>query len=142
MTMFFSIVLLFSQCNRANDSSTDYNKDLGQNMQDMMIYHDNLGTELRNGDADNAAWLLQGMDSSLQVIAANFDKNRKLTEPFEKSYQKRLQPAIKDIKKSLEQNNFPSAIKAYRLLTVNCNNCHKDHDIDEDVLDLSAPVNN
>ena len=110
-------------------------------MGDMGMYHDNLGTELRKGEADNASWLLEGMDSSLQVIAAAFDKHRKLTEPFEVTYQKKLQPAIKDMRKSLEENDFPNAIKGYRLLTNNCNACHKKHDIEEEVLDLTDPNN-
>ena len=139
--VFFLTVLLFSQCN-GNSNSVDNNKDLRQNMGDMGMYHDNLGTELRKGDADNASWLLEGMDSSLQVIAAKFDKNRKLTEPFETTYQKKLQPAIKDMRKSLEENDFPNAIIGYRLLTNNCNSCHKKHDIDEEVKDLTNPGNN
>ncbi len=82
------------------------------------------------------------MDSSLQVIAATFEQHRKLTEPFKKTYQKRLQPAIKDIRKSLAENNFPNAINAYRILTKNCNNCHAEHHIDEEVLDLTHPASN
>ena len=137
---FFLIILLFSQCN-SNNNSKDNNKDLRQNMGDMGMYHDNLGTELRNGNADNASWLLEGMDSSLQVIAAKFDQNRKLTEPFEMTYKKNLQPAIKGMRESLEENNFPNAIKGYRLLTNNCNSCHKEHDIEEEVMDLTNPNN-
>ena len=34
------------------------------------------------------------------------------------------------------------AIKGYRIFTNKCNFCHKDHDIDEKVLDLSDPANN
>ena len=142
MIVFFLIVLLFSQCNSESDVTSNNNKDLRQNMGDMGMYHDNLGTELRKGDADNASWLLEGMDSSLQVIAAKFDKNKKLTEPFESTYQKKLQPAIKDMRKSLEENDFPNAIIGYRLLTNNCNSCHKKHDIDEEVMDLTDPANN
>ena len=138
--VFSLIVLLFSQCNSQSDEAVGNNKNLRENMQDMMIYHDNLGTQLRNGDADEASWFLEGMDSSLQVIGATFGQHRKLTEPFEKSYEKRLQPAIKDIRKSLAENNFPNAIIAYRILTKNCNSCHKDHDIDEEVLDLTDPA--
>ncbi len=140
--VFFLIVLLFSQCNSQSDVVIDNNKDLGENMQDMMIYHDNLGTQLRKGEADEASWLLEGMDSSLQVIAALFDQHRKLTVPFEKTYQKKLQPAIKDIRKSLAENNFPNAINAYRILTKKCNGCHADHDIDEEVLDLTDAASN
>ncbi len=140
--VFVLITLLFSHCNSTIDEANNNSKDLRQNMSDMMIYHDNLGTELRMGSADDASWLLEGMDSSLQLIAAKFIHHRKLTEPFEKSYQNKLQPAIQDIRKSLIENNFPNAINAYRLLTKNCNSCHKEHDVDEEVLDLSNPANN
>ena len=135
--VFFLIVLLFSQCNSQGNVAVDNNKNLRENMQDMMIYHDNLGTQLRQGDADEASWFLEGMDSSLQVIGATFGQHRKLTEPFEKTYRKKLQPSIKDIRKSLVENNFPNAVNAYRILTKNCNGCHADHDIDEKVLDLT-----
>lgn len=111
-------------------------------MGDMGMYHDNLGTALRKGNADNASWLLEGLDSSLQVIAATFDKHRKLSEPFEKSYDEKLQPPIEDIRKSLKGNNFSTAIKGYRILTNNCNSCHKDLDIDEEIFDHTKPLNN
>ena len=106
----FSVAALFSNCNNNDDATAVNNKDLDQNMLDMMMYHDNLGTHLRKGDADYASWLLEGMDSSLQVIAAKFEDHRKLTAPFEKTYRKKLQPVIKDIRKSLEENDFPNAI--------------------------------
>lgn len=136
---FFLIVLLFSQCNGTSDAAANNMKDLDQNMLDMMMYHDNLGTHLRKGEVDYSSWLLEGMDSSLQVIAAKFVEHRKLTDPFEKAYRKKLQPPIKDIRKSLEANNLPAAIQAYRVLTKNCNGCHIDHDIDKEVLDLTDP---
>ena len=135
----FLIVLLLTQCN-SNSNSKDNRKDLRQNMGDMAMYHDNLGTQLRKGDRDNASWLLEGLDSSLQVIAATFDKHRKLSEPFEKSYRDKLQPPIEDIRKSLKENNFSNAIKGYRILTNNCNSCHKDLDIDEEIFDLTDPA--
>ena len=140
--VFFLLALLFSQCNSQSVVATDNNKDLGQNMQDMMMFHDNLGTELRKGEPDEASWFLEGMDSSLQVIAATFDQHRKLTDPFEKTYRKKLLPPIKDIRKSLAENNFPNAIIAYRILTKNCNGCHAKHDIDEKVLDLTNDASN
>ncbi len=141
LTLFF-IGMFFSQCNNSSNTGVENNKDLGQNMQDMMMYHDNLGTELRKGAAEDASWFLEGMDSSLLVIAAKFDKHRKLSAPFEKTYQKKLQPAIKDIRKSLATNNFPEAINAYRILTKNCNGCHADHDVKEEVADLTLTNGN
>ena len=135
--IFFVLVMLFSQCNRRSDAAANNNKDLDQNMIDMMMYHDNLGIHLRKGEVDYSSWLLEGMDSSLQVIAAKFIQHRKLTEPFEKTYERKLAPAIEDMRKSLKENNMPKAIDAYRILTENCNGCHIDHEIDEEVFDLT-----
>lgn len=140
--VFSLVVLLFSRCSGKSDAAENNMKDLDQNMLDMMMYHDNLGTHLRKGEADYSSWLLEGMDSSLQVIAEKFVEHPKLTDPFEKSYRKKLQPAIKDIRKALEQNNFTAAISAYRILTKKCNGCHIDHDVDKVVSDLTDPAYN
>ena len=117
-------------------------KDLDQNMLDLMMYHDNLGTFLRQGEADYSLWLLEGLDSCLQVVAVKFKGHRKLTDPFEKAYKKKLRPPIKNIREALQNSDFPSAIVAYRRLTKNCNGCHIDHDIDKVVMDLSDPAYN
>lgn len=111
-------------------------------MGDMGMYHDNLGTALRKENLDNSIWLMEGLDSSLQVIATTFDQHRKLNVPFEESYHKKLQPHLKDIREALKENDFPNAIKGYRLLTNNCNSCHKDLDIDEEIVDYTDPDRN
>ena len=138
--LFFTI--LFTQCNSLNSREVTNMKDLDQNMLDMMMYQENLGTHLRKGEVDYSSWLLEGMDSSLKVIAAKFDEHRKLTDPFEKAYKKRLLPPIMDMRKALKENNLPEAIKAYRVLTKKCNGCHIDHDVNEEVMDLSDPAYN
>ena len=135
--LLFMMVLFFSQCNPHSEAAATNKKDLDQNMLDMMMYHDNLGIHLRQGEADYSSWLLEGMDSSLQVIATKFDEHRKLTEPFQKTYEKKLEPPIKEIRQALSENNIPKAIGAYRLLTENCNNCHIDHEVDKEVFDLT-----
>lgn len=112
-------------------------KDLDENMLDMMVYHDNLGLYLRKKDADYALWLLNGMDSSLQVIAKKFTTHRKLTDTFESAYKKKLKPPIKGIRQALQKNDFTKAIEQYRLLTKKCNNCHEDNDVNKEVLDWS-----
>jgi hypothetical protein len=113
------------------------NKDLDENMIDMMVYHDNLGMYLREKNADYAEWLLEGMDSSLQVIADKFPTHRKLNGPFKKYYQKKLVPPIDGIRKALKKQDFSAAIIYYKTLTKNCNGCHIDNDIDKDVIDWS-----
>ena len=107
----------------------------------MMMYHDNLGLYLRKGNADYASWLLEGMDSSLRVVAKQFPEHRKLQDPFQKSYDKDLQPPINKIRDALKQNNIPVAIDQYRVLTKKCNGCHADLDIDEDVVDRTRGGN-
>ncbi len=128
-------IVLVAACNSNNATTI---KNLDESMIDMRVYHDNLGRYLRNKDADYSLWLLQGMDSSLQIIANTFPTHRKLTEPFEQSYKKDLQPYISDMKKGLEENNFPAAVNAYQLLTKKCNGCHVDLDVDKEVVDWST----
>jgi hypothetical protein len=115
------------------------NKDLDDNMLDMMMYHDNLGLFLRKGDADYASWLLEGMDSSLQVISQKFTTHRKLRDPFAGHYEKLLKPPISAIRASLKKNNIPEAIIAYKQLTKNCNSCHANHDVNKEVFDRTLP---
>ncbi|MBK6937555.1 MAG: hypothetical protein IPH18_12200 [Chitinophagaceae bacterium] len=127
-------------CSRCGNDAVAVNnmKDLDENMLDMMTYHDNLGRYIKQGDADYALWLLNGMDSSLQVIAQKFTAHRKLTDPFSTSYKKMLRPSIKGMRGALQQNNFEEAKANYRLLTKKCNGCHIDHDVDENVVDWSS----
>lgn len=124
---------LFVQCNHAVAN----NKDLDENMIDLGMYSDNLGLYLRKQDSSYALWLLEGMDSTLQVLTGKFDEHRKLVRPFRQSYNKDLAPAINDIRKALKKNNFPVAVESYRLLINNCNDCHIDLEIDKTVLDWS-----
>ncbi|MEO6949015.1 MAG: hypothetical protein ABI123_05250 [Ginsengibacter sp.] len=56
----FGLYTIYIRYNSHSDADDDKNKVLCQNMLDMQIYHDNLGTWLCNGDADNASWLLRG----------------------------------------------------------------------------------
>jgi hypothetical protein len=117
-----------------NESAIN-NKDLDDNMLDIVMYHDNLGTHLRYKDADYASWLLEGMDSTLKVVASKFDEHRKLEVPFEQSYNKLLVPSIDKIRVALGKNDFPNAIVAYQTLTKKCNGCHIDHNIDKEIFD-------
>lgn len=133
----FIISITIALVAACNNNAAITVKDLDESMIDMRVYHDNLGRYLRNKDADYSLWLLQGMDSSLQIIANTFSTHRKLTEPFERSYKKDLQPYINEMKTGLTENNFPAAVHAYRLLTKKCNGCHVDLDVDKEVIDWS-----
>jgi len=134
ITILIAIIFTASRC---STNATTNMKDLDENMLDMMVYHDNLGRYLRKNDADYALWLLNDMDSSLQVIARKFTTHRKLTDPFEKAYKKKLKPPIKSMRQALQQNDFTKAIEQYRLLTKKCNGCHVDNDINKEVQDWS-----
>jgi hypothetical protein len=127
-------VLLFVQC---GNNQVQNKKDLDENMIDLAMYCDNLGLYLRKRDADYSLWLLEGMDSSLQMLTVMFTEHRKLVRPFKQSYKKELAPPINDIRKALHKNNFPAAVESYRLLINNCNDCHIDLEIDKTVVDWS-----
>ncbi len=127
-----AIIFIGSRC---TTRAADDMKDLDENMLDMMAYHDNLGLYIRRGDADYALWLLDGMDSRLQLIARKFTTHRKLKYPFEEAYREKLRSPIRGIRAALEKNDFPKATEQYRLLTRKCNSCHTDHDIDKEVVD-------
>lgn len=134
ISVFVAAVFLLSRCVAKEVNNM---KDLDENMLDIMTYHDNLGLYLRKEDADYATWLLTGMDSTLRVIAKKFTTHRKMTDPFEKAYRKKLKPPINGIRSALEKNNFPQAIVQYRLLTKKCNDCHIDYDVRKEVIDGS-----
>lgn len=130
-----AFVCLFVQC--SSNSQMQNKKDLDENMLDLAMYCDNIGLYLRKQDADYSLWLLNGMDSTLQVLTVKFKEHRKLVRPFKQSYKKELAPPISDIRKALTKNNFPAAIESYRLLINNCNDCHIDLEIDKTVVDWS-----
>ncbi|MBE2231257.1 MAG: hypothetical protein IAE96_11470 [Chitinophagaceae bacterium] len=113
-------------------------KDLDENMLDLRIFHDNLGTYIRSQDLETSRWLLEGMDSTLQVIRKKFTSHRKLDDPFDVYYRKMMSGPVKDIRKALKEENFENATRAYRLLTKNCNNCHRDLEIRKEVEDWTS----
>ena len=127
------LVLLFVQCS----NNVPNKKDLDENMIDVAMYSDNLGLYLRTRDAEYALWLLEGLDSTLQVLAVTFTEHRKLVRPFQQSYSKELAAPINDIRKALHKTDFPKAVESYRLLINNCNDCHIDLEIDKTVVDWS-----
>ena len=127
------LVLLFVQCS----NKVLNKKDLDENMIDLAMYSDNLGLYLRKQDADYSLWLLEGLDSTLQILGVTFTEHRKLVRPFQQSYNKELAPPINQIRKALQQTNFPAAVESYRLLINNCNDCHIDLEIDKNVVDWS-----
>lgn len=137
--VYITMAIFFLMAVACGGQGVKNNKDLDDNMLDMMMYHDNLGLFLRKGDADYASWLLEGMDSSLQVISQKFTTHRKLRAPFARHYEKLLKPPISEIRASLKNNDIPGAITAYKRLTKHCNNCHANHDVSKEVFDRTLP---
>lgn len=118
-------------CTFRKESSVKNIKDLDENMIDLRMYHELMGDELRAGDMQDARWFLTGMDSILQIVSEKFETHRKLDEPFRKSYERNLKPALETLEEKLDKNDLPAAKDAYILLTQKCNGCHKDNDIDK-----------
>ncbi|QNA44674.1 hypothetical protein [Lacibacter sediminis] len=133
MVFIVGFVILFVQCSNGVENK----KDLDENMLDLAMYSDNLGLYLRKQDADYSLWLLDGLDSTLQILSITFTEHRKLLRPFKQSYNKELAPPINDIRKALYKTDFPKAVESYRLLINNCNDCHIDLEIDKTVVDWS-----
>lgn len=108
-------------------------KDLDENMIDLKAYQENMGDELKAGRLSDADWLLEGMDSVLKKVSRKFREHRKLAEPFSYFYDSRMKKPVSLIRSGISNNDTAEAMKGYRLLIRNCNNCHIDHDIDKTV---------
>ena len=108
-------------------------KDLDENVIDLKAYQENMGDELKEGRLDDAVWLLEGMDSVLHEVSRKFAEHRKLKEPFSYYYKDRLKKPIRLIREGIRDKDTAVAMKGYRLLVRNCNNCHVDLDIDKQV---------
>ncbi len=108
-------------------------KDLDENMLDLKVYQENLGDELKDGKLEDAVWLLEGMDSILIEVGRKFREHRKLKDRFSYFYNDRMKKPVKLIREGIRRNDTAKAMKGYRLLVRNCNNCHIDHDIDKTV---------
>jgi hypothetical protein len=108
-------------------------KDLNYNMMDVRIYQENLGDRIRKGKFEDAAWLLQGMDSILQFMGKLYPEHRLLEEKFSWYYKKEMRKPIRDMRKAIRRNDTAAAHAGYKLLVKNCNSCHKNLDIDKKV---------
>ena len=108
-------------------------KDLDENMIDLKVYQENLGDELKDGKLEDAVWLLEGMDSILIEVGRKFREHRKLKDRFSYFYNDRMKKPVKLIREGIRRNDTAKAMKGYRLLVRNCNNCHIDQDIDKTV---------
>jgi hypothetical protein len=130
--LFISILclLFFTGCRQERPLTI---KDLDETMIDLRAYQENLGDELKAGRLQDAVWLLEGMDSVLGELNRKFREHRKLPEAFSYFYKSRMKEPVQLIRKGIDRNDTARAMKGYRLLVKNCNNCHIDHDINKTV---------
>ena len=133
--LFFMIGLL-SAC-FSLDKKVKNMKDFDENMLDLRIYHENLGDALLSKNKEYAEWFVNDMDSILMSMSEEFISHRKIKGPFKDHYRKRLAPYLRDLKEEIEDGKWPKAIKTYSILTIKCNDCHIDHDIEKEVRDVT-----
>ena len=116
-----------------NSSEVQNNKDLNQNMLDIRIYQENLGDYLEENRLKDGSWLLEEMDSILLILNRRFKEHRKLAAPFSYYYKKEMESPIKGIREAIQAEDSGKALKHYRILIDNCNDCHIDNEIDKKV---------
>lgn len=120
-------------CKGLSDGTDSNIKDLDDNMIDLRMYHENLGDAIVARNQDVALWLETGLDSVLRVVADKFEEHRKLNKPFREAYQRDLKPPIDTLHEALEKQDWVTARSAYTMLTRQCNNCHRDREVDKTV---------
>ncbi len=108
-------------------------KDLEQNMMDLRIYQENLGDQIKAKNLGEASWLLEGTDSILLILNKQFKEHHRLAAPFSYYYKKELQQPISGIREAIRDNDTAKALRNYRILIDNCNDCHIDNEIDKEV---------
>ena len=116
-----------------NDEEVNNNKDLGQNMMDLRIYQENLGDYIKAEAPEKGDWLLEGMDSILLILNKKYKEHPKLSAPFSYYYKKDLKEPLNNIREAIRNSDKASALRNYRILITNCNDCHIDHEIEKEV---------
>lgn len=124
------IIILVTGCAK---KVVNNNKDLEQNMMDVKLYQENMGDLIKAKNLEDASWLLEGMDSILLILNKQVTNNYKLAAPFSYYYKKELRQPIDGIREAIQQNDTAKALRNYRILINNCNDCHIDNEIDKEV---------
>ena len=125
-----AIILSIMGC---RDEEVLHYKDLNQNMMDIRIYQENLGDHIKAKNMEDADWLLKGMDSIMLILNDRFKEHRKLDAPFSYYYEKEMQEPIMNLREALQKKDREKALQHYRILVDNCNDCHKDLEINKEV---------
>ncbi|NJN41445.1 MAG: hypothetical protein HC811_03595 [Flammeovirgaceae bacterium] len=124
------LILIVSGCSPSDQTDDDSTqKDLNEIMLELRVLHTNAGDAIKKSDFENASWLVEELDNTLNKAIKKFDSHRKLSGPFESFYTELLQEPIKKVRLSIEEQNAEEAIVNFRDLTSGCNACHKKHDI-------------
>jgi hypothetical protein len=127
------LVFAIAGCELFGNHDVHNFKDMSANMMDIRIYHENLGDYIKYDKLEDAEWLLDGLDSILNLVSVKFPKHRKLSRSFEHYNRKLMREPISDLRSAIRKNDQAAAKKAYGVLTKKCNSCHIDHDIEKDV---------
>ncbi len=115
------------------DEPVKNHKDLGQSMMDMRIYQENLGDEIRAGNLENGRWLLEGIDSTIDIVAQTVKEHHRMKRPFSYYKEKWLDEPLSNLKHSFDNNDTANARKHYVILIDRCNKCHIDLEVEKHV---------
>lgn len=117
----------------AGAESVDHQKDLNQNMMDLRLYQENLGDYIKQKKLDDASWLLEGMDSILLLLSDRFHEHRRLDTSFAYYYKREMQKPVRGIRDAIRDKDTAKALRHYRVLVDNCNDCHIDNEVEKEV---------
>lgn len=117
----------------AGAERVDHYKDLNQNMMDLRIYQENLGDHIKQKKLDDASWLLEGMDSIMLILNDRFPEHRRLDTSFAWYYKREMQAPVRGIRQAIRDKDTAKALRHYRILVDNCNDCHIDNEVEKEV---------
>lgn len=131
---FLTITLFMAgvSCSHSDGSGNGYiHKDLSEQMDALQVYQGSIGEEIKRGKPEDALWLVDGMDSVLQVIMDRLNDHKKLNDPFSTYYKSKLESPIKKLRKAIVAGDTAASHEAYRILVRKCNSCHNEHEVEE-----------
>jgi len=128
-------IVLFAglvSCNHENHPVSGYiKKDLSEQMDALQVYQGSIGEEIKKGKPGDALWLVEGMDSVMQMIMERQNEHKNLKKPFSDYYESKMERPIGLLKMAIKDLDTSAAHRAYRILVRNCNSCHNEHDVEE-----------
>ena len=127
----FILLLIFAPA--CSQEQVKNMKDLDQSMLDLKIYQENLGDHIRDGRLEDGQWLLDGLDSTLQTVAATITEHHRMKRPFSYYKKRLLDQPLDDLHSAFRDNDTAAARRNYVLLVDKCNKCHIDLEVDKHV---------